>query len=218
MRKRQRQHFGGVLFLWATRFKGDCATTRVPGFKLKQIFETISLTEKHFLIALKHFLNAVASLRLQRDCSGRTQKHKKALILSNAHLSTDWCAWPALIFIIFTAQLHYAVYCHTGSAARQTTAAWMEPFELPHLLTAEAVGNQGQGAARLYSEGVWMWNVHRVPERLILSTVITVLFLSGRIISLTITDGPIMKCAHCYLHPIYSQPGTSSHDTNKTFL
>lgn len=152
-------------------------------------------------------------------CGGKKNKPKKSFdTVRNAHLSTDWCAWPALIFIIFTAQLHYAVSCHTGSTARQTIAAWMEPFELPHLLTAEAVGNQGRGAACLSSEGAWMWNAHCVPERLILSPVITVLFPSGSIICLTITAGLIMTFADCYLHPIDSQPGTSTHDTNKTFL
>lgn len=72
--------------------------------------------------------------------------------LRNAHLRTDWCAWPALIFIIVKAQQHYSVYCHTGSTARQTTTAWMEPFELPHLLVAD-VGNQLWDAAHLYSRG-----------------------------------------------------------------
>lgn len=56
----------------------------------------------------------------------------------------------------------------------------MEPFELPNLLTADAVGNRHWLAARLNSEGVWVWHAHRGAEILIFTPVIIVLSLSRK--------------------------------------
>lgn len=61
-------------------------------------------------ITFTHSLNAVATLRLQWDSSARTtlclwgkKTHTKNVdTVGNDLLNTDWCAWPALIFIIFT--------------------------------------------------------------------------------------------------------------------
>lgn len=129
----------GVEFLLAARFKVQGKLYETDFLDCQKIaMKLFSQCGGTAQVTVRHYRKENHSWKKKIDTS-QTPPPKK---LRNAHLRTDWCAWPALISIVVAAQLHYAVYCHTASAARQTTAAWMEPFELPYLLMAGAVGNQ----------------------------------------------------------------------------